>query len=95
MQPIRISDEELEYYGDRYVELRLKQQGVTFAQYLARPALYEPKALDPEPLLPAQQRVRAELAETDRLPHRDGHAIEPLHHHRHPKSDPHFHRRDS
>lgn len=49
------SDETLEQYADRFVQLRLARHGVNLAQYLANPVQFERLALEPEPLLPAQQ----------------------------------------
>ncbi|NVE91571.1 hypothetical protein [Vreelandella titanicae] len=49
------SDEHLEYYADRFIRLRIARHGVTLAQYLINPAQFERLALEPEPLLPAQQ----------------------------------------
>lgn len=49
------SDETLEQYADRFVQLRLSRHGVNLAQYLANPVQFERLALEPEPLLPAQQ----------------------------------------
>lgn len=57
-----MDDPYLNHYADRYVALRLRAHGVTLDQYLAQPAVYEPLALEPEPLLPAQQAVAARLA---------------------------------
>ncbi|WP_445157374.1 hypothetical protein [Halomonas sp. E14] len=87
-------DEYLEYYADRYVALYLKGHGVTLDQYLYDPARYEPLAEAPLPLLPEQQAVQARLdaeaerveAEVAHLPRRNGAVVEPLHHHRHPRS---------
>lgn len=91
------TDEYLEHFGARYVEQRLKAHGVTFLQYLARPQAYEQLAMEPEPLLPRQQRVAALITDAeaqaarvekpvDHLPRRNGRIIEPLHHHAHPRS---------
>lgn len=49
------SDEHLEYYADRFIRLWIARHGVTLAQYLINPAQFERLALEPEPLLPAQQ----------------------------------------
>ena len=49
------SDAHLEHYADRFVGLRLARHGVNLAQYLANPPAFERLALEPEPLLPAQQ----------------------------------------
>lgn len=56
------SDAYLNHFSDRYVALRLRAHGVSLEQYLARPALYEPLALEPEPLLPAQRLVSRRIA---------------------------------
>lgn len=50
----RISDEQLDYYADRYIRLRLARHGYTLEQYLANPEAGERQALEPEPPLPAQ-----------------------------------------
>lgn len=49
------SDEHLEYYADRFIRLWIARHGVTLAQYLINPVQFERLALEPEPLLPAQQ----------------------------------------
>tara|TARA_R110001606_G_scaffold212691_2_gene360473 strand:- start:1392 stop:1835 length:444 start_codon:yes stop_codon:yes gene_type:complete len=49
------SDEHLEYYADRFIRLWIARHGVTLAQYLINPAQFERLALEPEPLLPAQE----------------------------------------
>ncbi|WP_447926924.1 hypothetical protein [Vreelandella sp. EE27] len=51
------SDSELEYFADRFVRLRLSRHGFNLAQYLANPVTAERAALEPEPLLPAQQKA--------------------------------------
>lgn len=51
------SDAYLEHHADRFIALRLARHGVNLAQYLANPAQCERLALEPEPLLPAQQAV--------------------------------------
>lgn len=48
-------DETLEFYGDRFVLLRLARHGVTLAQYLANVDRFERLALENEPLLEAQR----------------------------------------
>ena len=49
------SDAYLEHHADRFIALRLARHGVNLAQYLANPVQFERLALEPEPLLPAQQ----------------------------------------
>lgn len=49
------SNEVLEYYADRFINLRIARHGFNLAQYLANPVQFERLALEPEPLLPAQQ----------------------------------------
>lgn len=51
----RYSDAYLEHYADRFIALRLARRGVTLLQYLANIEQCERLALEPEPLLPAQQ----------------------------------------
>ncbi|SFT74252.1 hypothetical protein [Halomonas saccharevitans] len=123
-------DETLDYYADRFVQLRLARHGITLPQYLANIERCERRALEAEPPLPAQQAVilrlwaeqdtglamdttpsvrvephrsddhqdwrelvarwRAEADAAERpvahLPRRNGAAIEPLRHHRHPRN---------
>lgn len=60
------SDAYLEYYADRFVQQRFSRLGITLAQYLANveaceKLLTQPRALAPEPLLPAQQKVALKL----------------------------------
>lgn len=49
------SDAHIEYYADRFIALRIARHGVNLAQYLINPAQFERLALEPEPLLPAQE----------------------------------------
>jgi len=49
------SDAHLEHYADRFIALRMARHGVNLAQYLINPAQFERLALEPEPLLPAQE----------------------------------------
>lgn len=49
------TDEYLEHYAARYVAMYLKGHGITLQQYLVAPERYEYLALEPLPLLPAQQ----------------------------------------
>lgn len=57
-----MTDEHLNHYADAYVAQRLRAYGVSLETYLhATPeqrAGYDMLALEPEPLLPAQQDVR-------------------------------------
>lgn len=48
------TDDEIEYYADRFARLRIARHGFNLAQYLANPVTVERAALEPEPLLPAQ-----------------------------------------
>ncbi len=62
------SDAHLNYYADCYVAQRMHAFGVGLETYLAatpeQRAEYDRLALDPEPLLPAQERVRDRLDAT-------------------------------
>ncbi|NVF14984.1 hypothetical protein [Vreelandella maris] len=49
------SDAHLEHYADRFIALRMARHGVNLAQYLINPHQFERLALEPEPLLPAQE----------------------------------------
>ncbi|WP_237673607.1 hypothetical protein [Vreelandella profundi] len=49
------SDAHLEHYADRFIAQRMARHGVNLAEYLVNPAQFERLALEPEPLLPAQQ----------------------------------------
>ncbi|WFE73083.1 hypothetical protein P8S55_08285 [Halomonas sp. M1] len=49
------SDAIIEHYADRFIALRIARHGVNLAQYLINPAQFERLALEPEPLLPAQE----------------------------------------
>lgn len=93
-----MDDAYLNHYADRYVAGRLRAHGVSLDQYLADPQRYEALALEPEPLLPAQQavarRIAAEHADlvaeleadlTDAARLAGGALVEPLHHHRRPR----------
>lgn len=37
----RLTDEQLDYYGDRFIALGLRQEGITFEQYLLAPQYVE------------------------------------------------------
>lgn len=56
-----MTDEHLNYYADAYAAQRLHAHGVGLESYLAatpeQRADYDLLALEPEPLLPAQQAV--------------------------------------
>jgi energy-coupling factor transporter ATP-binding protein EcfA2 len=52
----------LDYYAHCYLAQRIGHHGITFEQYLTDPARYDALALQPEPLLPAQQAVAQRLA---------------------------------
>lgn len=49
------SDAHLGHYADRFIALRMARHGVNLAQYLINPYQFERLALEPEPLLPAQE----------------------------------------
>lgn len=49
------SDAHIEHYADRFIALRMARHGVNLAQYLINPHQFERLALEPEPLLPAQE----------------------------------------
>lgn len=49
------SDAHIEHFADRFIALRMARHGVNLAQYLINPVQFERLALEPEPLLPAQQ----------------------------------------
>ena len=51
-------DAYLNHYADAYVAQRMHAYGVSLESYLYDPASYDALALEPEPLLPAQQAVR-------------------------------------
>lgn len=51
------SDAHLEHYADRFIALRIALHGVDLAQYLINPSQFEGLALEPEPLLPKQQKA--------------------------------------
>ncbi len=57
-----MDDPYLNHYADRYVAARLHAHGVNLDAYLAHPERYEALALEPEPLLPAQQAVARRIA---------------------------------
>jgi len=38
--PDRLSDEELEYYGDLYIECKVKESGLDFENFLSSPEHY-------------------------------------------------------
>jgi hypothetical protein len=118
------SDAHLEHYADRFIALRLARHGINLVQYLANIDRFERLALEPEPLLPAQQAAalklwqqqdtgldapsatasqeewqdwrelvagwREETTAQERalahLPRRNGAIVEPLAHHRYPRS---------
>lgn len=56
--PDTFSDAYLNHYADAYVAQRIHAYGVSLESYLYAPADYDLLALDPEPLLPAQQPIR-------------------------------------
>lgn len=62
------TDAYLNYHADRYAAQRIHAFGVSLETYLmATPeqqADYDRLALEPEPLLPAQERVRERLEAT-------------------------------
>jgi hypothetical protein len=39
-QTPRLSDEELEYYGDLYIQCRIREAGVDFENFLGNPEYY-------------------------------------------------------
>lgn len=38
--PDRLSDEELEYYGDLYIQCKIKESGLDFESFLGKPEYY-------------------------------------------------------
>ncbi len=56
------SDEYLNHFADQYSAARLHAHGVSLDAYLADPHRYDALALEPEPLLPAQQAVAQRIA---------------------------------
>lgn len=106
------TDEQLDYWGDRFIAERIRSTlGITFERFLNYPRHYVRQARrktverfhafkrhaeelmattdratigDFDDLLPAQAAIRQELDIAD-LPRRNGAAIEPLKHHRHPR----------
>lgn len=88
------SDAYINHYADIWLARKLKQRGISLAQFLANPSHYDDEFL---PLLDAQQKVADRLAAddavaahaergTENLPRRNGAIVEPLHHHAHPRS---------
>jgi len=55
------SDATIEHYADRFIALRLARHGISLEQYLAHPERCERLALEPEPLLAAQQAAALRL----------------------------------
>lgn len=137
------TDEQVEFYGARYIAVGIGMRGVTFEQYIADPRRYDnfDPSLDPLPLNAKQLRVQRKLLavtsdtnvadakrrdsgihsvnplplnskqrrvwrrliddelshhvkrierEVQNLPRRNGRVIEPLRHHRFPRSIPNF-----
>lgn len=62
----KYADEYIEFYAERYIELRLREQGITLLQYLATPLACEAVAErnaargHSEPLILPQQITRME-----------------------------------
>lgn len=54
---MNLPDVLIDYYAHSYIAQRIGHHGVTFEQYLTDPERYDALALQPEPLLPAQQAV--------------------------------------
>lgn len=92
------SDEYIEYWADRYVEIGYARRGITLLEFLADPQRYEDthrtgalsllrrqRAVRNRVLEEELQALRAERGLED-LPRRDGRIVEPLHHHRHPRN---------
>ncbi|KAB7624349.1 hypothetical protein [Alkalilimnicola sp. S0819] len=84
------SDEYLEHYADRYIELGLRRLGITLMQYLTNPAVCE-RAIEqcaeplvmPQHLKRIERQFEAELQaerELAHLPQRNGVPFEPMHH---------------
>jgi hypothetical protein len=59
---MNLPDVMLDYYAHCYIAQRIGHHGITFETYLTDPARYDALALQPEPLLPAQQAVAQRLA---------------------------------
>ena len=60
---MNLSDALLEHHAENYLARRIGAHGITFEQYLTDPKRYDTLALQPEPLLPAQQAVAQRLAQ--------------------------------
>lgn len=58
---MNLSDALLDHHAENYLAQRISAHGITFEQYLTDPARYDALALQPEPLLPAQQAVAQRL----------------------------------
>lgn len=79
------ADETIEHWGRYYTaHPRLRERGVTFAAFLARPRHYVETLVTGTPgLLPRQIAVQARVdafVERERLSVRNGAIVEPLHH---------------
>lgn len=87
-------DEYLDHHADEFQRKRIFAHGVTLEQYLSDPARYDHLEFEPEPLLQEQVavalRFEPEVAQAEatlqELTCRNGTLIEPMHHHRHPRS---------
>lgn len=56
-----LSDALLDHHAENYLARRIGAHGITFEQYLIDPERHDALALQPEPLLPAQQEVAQRL----------------------------------
>lgn len=79
------SDERLDAIGDRYLELRLHQRGVTFEQFLIAPQQYDLRE-DMHSFRQSYQRLVEDMEGTvAHLPCRGGAVMEPMRHRRNPR----------
>ena len=90
------SDEHLNYYADRYLELDLGSRGIGLETYLRQPEECERlvrEGCDPLIINQALQLSRhvsaaRHITLVERLPRRDGVPVEKLRHHRLPRRHP-------
>ena len=57
-----MDDPAIEYFADQYRRNRVEAHGIPFWLYLRDPAKFDLMALEPEPLLPAQQDVARRMS---------------------------------
>jgi hypothetical protein len=79
------SDERINALGDRYLELRLYQVGITFEQFLTTPQRYDLREMMAG-LRRVHQRLVEDMEDTvAHLPCRGGAVMEPMRHRRNPR----------